>query len=229
MSFVFEVTKNKVTKPQEGTIISFSQTSSARSVTVELRCALGFKCLWLPSEASATPTEPTCALDSGSGCWDSCCCCLWAVRRAGRVWFQRLQSRASLSSFISGVCSNYRVDYPQANICAVKNSTVFIPCSFFYPSALKVVTVMWGHERNNLYNGPFLFDSNNVSSNSRFQYHGDRERNCSLIIHHVRHNDSGKYAFRFLTDEPKGKFTGVDGSTLRVAGKFLLFYSRSLV
>lgn len=45
MSFVFEVTKNKVTKPQEGTIISFSQTSSARSVTVELRCALGVKCL----------------------------------------------------------------------------------------------------------------------------------------------------------------------------------------
>lgn len=121
------------------------------------------------------------------------------------------------------------MNYPQPNICTVKNSTVDIPCTFFYPSTLRVVRVLWAHERNNLYDGPFLFDSDNTSSDSRFQYHGDKIRNCSLAIHHVGHNDSGKYAFRFVTDYSTGKYSGVDGSTLRVVGKFLLFYSRSLV
>lgn len=197
---------------------------------MELSRALRLKCLWLPSAALASSTEPTCVLDSGSGRWGSCCCCcLSAVRGLTWVCSQRLKSRASLCLFVSGVCSYYGVVYPQANICAVKNSTVFIPCTFFFPATLKVVRVMWGHERDHLFDGPFLFDSDYTPSNSRFQYHGDRERNCSLTIDHVRHNDSGKYAFRFLTDYPTGKYTGVSGSTLTVVGKFLLFYSRSLV
>lgn len=145
------------------------------------------------------------------------------------VCFQRLQPRASLSSFVSGVCQDYGVEYPQANICAVENSTAFIPCTFFYPGALKVVSVMWGHESSSFYFGPFLFDSNNATSNSRFQYHGDKEHNCSLTIHQVKHKDSGKYAFRFMTNDPIGKFTGLPAATLRVASKFWLFYSRSLV
>lgn len=119
--------------------------------------------------------------------------------------------------------------YQQPEICAVENSSVFIPCSFFYPSALKAVRVMWGHERHDIYLGPFLFDSNDTLPNSRFQYRGDKKDNCSLTIHPVGHNDSGKYAFRFVTDDPVGKYTGVDGSTLRVVGKILLFSSRSCV
>lgn len=119
------------------------------------------------------------------------------------------------------------MNYLQARICAVENSTVFIPCTYFYPRTLAVVRVMWGHERSNIFEGPFLFDSNDMLSDPRFQYRGDRRNNCSLTIDHVGRNDSGKYAFRFVTDYPSGKFTGVEGSTLAVAGKFvLLFYSQ---
>lgn len=88
---------------------------------------------------------------------------------------------------------------------------------------------MWGHERNDIFLGPFSFDSNRTTSNSRFQYRGGKERNCSLTIHQVTCNDSGKYTFRFVTDDPVGKYTGALGSTLRVASKFWLFYLRSLV
>lgn len=82
---------------------------------------------------------------------------------------------------------------------------------------------MWGHERNNLFEGPFLFDSNDTLSDPRFEYGGDRQRNCSLTIHQVRRNDSGEYAFRFVTDLETGKFTGVKGPELAVFGKVFFF------
>lgn len=119
------------------------------------------------------------------------------------------------------------MNYPQASICAVENSTVFIPCTYFYPLTLTVVRVMWGHERSDIFEGPFLFDSNDTLSDPRFQYRGDRQDNCSLTIARVGRNDSGKYTFRFVTDYDSGKFTGVEGSTLEVAGEFIsLFYSQ---
>lgn len=81
---------------------------------------------------------------------------------------------------------------------------------------------MWGHERNDLYKGPFLYDSKTPSLSSKFQYNGDLTKTCSFTIQHIRRNDSGKYAFRFETNVPAGKVTGADGSTLQVFGKFLL-------
>lgn len=84
---------------------------------------------------------------------------------------------------------------------------------------------MWGHERFNLFIGPFLFESNKNRTSSKFEYIGDRKQNCSLKIHKVEQNDAGKYAFRFVTDLKTGKMTGVPGSTLTVVGKltFSLF------
>lgn len=198
-------------------------------MSVELSRALRLKCLRLPSAASASPTEPRCVLDWRRGCSGSCCCCcLWVVRRGGFGSDGLLRGSHWVCLFVSGVCTEYRVEYPQAIICAVKNSSVLIPCSFFFPSTLVVHRVMWGHERNNIFEGPFLFDSDNFLD-PKFQYHGDKKSNCSLIIHQISRNDSGKYTFRFVTNDPKGKFTGVDGSMLKVAGKFLLFYSRFMV
>lgn len=145
-----------------------------------------------------------------------------------RVWLDWVESRASLSLFVSGIRSHYGVNYTQARICAVKNSTVVIPCTFSYPSGFTVTRVMWGHERNDLYNGPFLFDSNETSP-SRFQYNGDKQSNCSFTIQRIVKDDSGKYAFRFMTSVPKGRFTGVGGSTLQVTGTFLVLFRCSLV
>lgn len=120
--------------------------------------------------------------------------------------------------------SDWRVDYQHQNICAVRGSSVFIPCSFDYPDGETVQSVKWGHERSDVFSGPFIYDShfkNNTSS--KFQYAGDKKHNCSFKILHVQHNDTGKYVFRFITNSEKGKFTGLEGSTLQIVGK--LFFS----
>uniref|UniRef100_H2TTV7 Ig-like domain-containing protein n=1 Tax=Takifugu rubripes TaxID=31033 RepID=H2TTV7_TAKRU len=123
--------------------------------------------------------------------------------------------------FVSGIRTDYGVEYPLANICVLENSSVFIPCTFFYPAGSSVTRVMWGHERNDLYEGPFLYDSDNLNLTSRFRYNGDKKNNCSFTIQNIGRNDSGKYAFRFETTEDTGKFTGITGSVLQVFGKFL--------
>ena len=80
--------------------------------------------------------------------------------------------------------------------------------------------VMWGHERSNIIDGPFIFDSEMNETASKFKYIGNKEHNWSFKIHNVEHNDTGKYAFRFITDTEDGKWTGRAGSTVKVVGKF---------
>ncbi|XP_036943608.1 B-cell receptor CD22-like isoform X2 [Acanthopagrus latus] len=119
--------------------------------------------------------------------------------------------------FLSGaVCSEWNVEYHQQHICAVKGSSVVIPCSFYYPENLQVKKVMWGDKRAHISDGPFIFESEMNETDTRFQYIGDKKHNCSFEIHNVEHNDAGKYIFRFITDTEKGKWTGPAGSTLKV-------------
>uniref|UniRef100_A0A8C4HBG4 Ig-like domain-containing protein n=1 Tax=Dicentrarchus labrax TaxID=13489 RepID=A0A8C4HBG4_DICLA len=120
---------------------------------------------------------------------------------------------------VSVLCDEYKVEYQQGHICAVKGSTVVIPCSFHYPGNQIVDRVMWGHERHNIYDGPFIYESISNNTLPRFHYNGDKKHNCSLEISHVEPNDTGKYTFRFITDSAVGKWTGVEGSTLKVGGK----------
>ncbi|XP_071386631.1 B-cell receptor CD22-like [Centroberyx affinis] len=123
--------------------------------------------------------------------------------------------------FLSGVpCRMWKVGYQQQHICAVKGSSVAILCSYYYPKMpnvkLRVKRVIWGHERYNIYDGPFIFDSQSKNNATKFEYIGNIRHNCSFKIHQVEHNDSGKYIFRFITNSKKGKWTGVIGSTLKV-------------
>uniref|UniRef100_A0A671YTK0 B-cell receptor CD22 n=1 Tax=Sparus aurata TaxID=8175 RepID=A0A671YTK0_SPAAU len=122
-----------------------------------------------------------------------------------------------LALFVPGaVCSEWNVTYHQQHICALKGSSVVIPCSFYYPKDLQVKKVMWGHERSNIIDGPFIFESEMNETDTRFKYTGDKQHNCSFKIQDIEHNDTGKYAFRFITDTEKGKWTGKVGSTLEV-------------
>uniref|UniRef100_A0A674ME09 Ig-like domain-containing protein n=1 Tax=Takifugu rubripes TaxID=31033 RepID=A0A674ME09_TAKRU len=119
------------------------------------------------------------------------------------------------------ICSYYGVEYPLANICVLENSSVFIPCTFFYPAGSSVTRVMWGHERNDLYEGPFLYDSDNLNLTSRFRYNGDKKNNCSFTIQNIGCNDSGKYAFRFETIKDTGKFTDPLSDLLELSARRL--------
>uniref|UniRef100_A0A3Q3RBQ9 Ig-like domain-containing protein n=1 Tax=Monopterus albus TaxID=43700 RepID=A0A3Q3RBQ9_MONAL len=114
---------------------------------------------------------------------------------------------------------DWRVEYQQQHICAVKGSSVVIPCSFHYPETYKVQSVKWGHERCDIYKGPFIFDSESNDASSRFQYIGDKHHNCSFKIQQVEHNDTGKHAFRFVANSRNDQvkpWTGSVGSVLTV-------------
>ncbi|KAM4531323.1 B-cell receptor CD22-like isoform 2-T2 [Odontesthes bonariensis] len=113
------------------------------------------------------------------------------------------------------LCSTWNVEYRQQHICAVRGSSVVIPCSFTYPDNELVKSVKWVHERHDIFNGPFLYDSSSDPDRSpRFQYIGDKQHNCSLEILQVEHEDTGKFVFRFITTADK--FSGTSGSTLKI-------------
>ena len=51
----------------------------------------------------------------------------------------------------------------------------------------------------------------------RVQYHCDKN-DCTLRITDLRESDSAEYKFRFITNQPGGRFTGSPGVTLTVTG-----------
>lgn len=114
------------------------------------------------------------------------------------------------------------MEYGQRNICAIKGSSVVIPCSFYYPKKQEVQSVKWAHGRSHIYKGPFIYDSESNYTSSRYQYIGDTQHNCSFKIHQVERNDSGKHAFRFSTisNNDLQEWTGSVGSQLKVVGEF---------
>ena len=106
----------------------------------------------------------------------------------------------------------------------MKGSSVVIPCSFYYPNEERVQEVKWVHESKDIYEGPFVFDSASENQSSVFQYIGNKLHNCSLKINPVQHNIAGNYMFRFITNSPTGKWTGEEGSTLKIVGKFPVLF-----
>lgn len=126
------------------------------------------------------------------------------------------------NTFVSdGLCRDWSVVYPEQRVCAVRNTTAVFRCSFTYPASYTVKEVKWAHGNSTFYYGPFIFDSKNNSSSSKFQYIGNQTSNCSLKIHQVEQTDAGQYAFRFIMD-PKEQYTGTNSPVLQVTGKFCL-------
>ncbi|XP_029997611.1 B-cell receptor CD22-like isoform X2 [Sphaeramia orbicularis] len=140
---------------------------------------------------------------------------MWFVKLIGAVAsFHCNMTKTLMLLFLMGVlCSDYEVDYLKESICAAKGSSVIINCTFRYPTE-RVEDVMWGHERSDIFNGPFIYQNTLMPNSSKFEYIGDKESNCSLKIHQVESTDKGKYTFRFVTTADK--WTGQSGSTINV-------------
>ncbi|XP_028420708.1 B-cell receptor CD22-like [Perca flavescens] len=115
----------------------------------------------------------------------------------------------------------WRVTYTSTQICAVKGSTVNIPCSYTYPSwwegsDTRVERTFWFTELNS---GEPV-DLTTVSEYSgRVQYHCEN-KDCTLRISDLRERDSAVYKFRFITNRFRGKYTGYPGVTLSVTDRF---------
>ncbi|XP_051724588.1 B-cell receptor CD22-like [Ctenopharyngodon idella] len=119
---------------------------------------------------------------------------------------------------ISGVCSqwsDWSVSYSPSHICALKDSSVLMSCTYTYPNRYQIMKVFWtkGDAKDN---GEFLDLSEDPEYSQRLQYLGDKQQNCTIRLSHVTLNDSRMYYFRFITDKADGKWIGKPGVTLTV-------------
>ncbi|XP_056624833.1 LOW QUALITY PROTEIN: B-cell receptor CD22-like [Triplophysa dalaica] len=103
--------------------------------------------------------------------------------------------------------------YSSSHICALKDSTVTINCSYKYSTGHKIKKVFWANKLVGTgIEPPDLFKDSKYSE--RIQYLGDKQHDCSVRLTDVRHTDSHEYYFRFITD--KDKWIGKPGVTLDV-------------
>ncbi|XDV16542.1 hypothetical protein PO909_016210 [Leuciscus waleckii] len=117
---------------------------------------------------------------------------------------------------IHGVSSaDWGVSYSPSHICALKDSTVTMRCTYTYPTGHQVKKVFWTKTEVKD-NGEHPDLSNDPEYSQRLQYLGDTQKYCNIRLHHVTLKDSHMYYFRFITDKPGGKCIGKSGVTLTV-------------
>ncbi|XP_017308427.1 myeloid cell surface antigen CD33 isoform X2 [Ictalurus punctatus] len=126
---------------------------------------------------------------------------------------------------LSGVLtqiSGDSVKYPDNPICAVRGFSVSIPCSYFYTTSnpnIQVTQMLWCSLSTNpgwCHDPPYVYDSSSITT-SDFEYAGDDKSDCTLLIHNVQFSYSGEYRFRFITNDPKIRYTGLPGAILQVS------------
>lgn len=113
-----------------------------------------------------------------------------------------------------GVASGqaYSVNYSSTSICGIMGSFVDIFCTYTYPSGLSIRETFWhiGNIRHDL--------SQDSRYQGRVEYRGDNIDNCTLRFNDLKEIDTEeKYRFRFITDDPDGKFSGEEVS-LKLTG-----------
>ncbi|XP_053181566.1 B-cell receptor CD22-like [Scomber japonicus] len=109
------------------------------------------------------------------------------------------------------------VTYTSTHICALKGSTVDINCTYRYPSRINNVTTvvdetLWFTKESINEHVDLRTDSEYAG---RVQYRCDKN-DCTLRITDLRERDSAEYKFRFITNQPGGKYSGSPGVTLNV-------------
>ncbi|XP_056128020.1 B-cell receptor CD22-like isoform X2 [Rhinichthys klamathensis goyatoka] len=119
---------------------------------------------------------------------------------------------------IPGVCSqwgDWGVSYSPSHICALKDSTVIMRCTYTYPTGHQITKAFWTKSLV-IDHGEFPDLSKDPEYSRRLQYLGDKQQNCAVRLSHVTLKDSHMYYFRFITDKPDGKWTGKSGVNLTV-------------
>ncbi|XP_067260296.1 sialic acid-binding Ig-like lectin 14 [Chanodichthys erythropterus] len=111
--------------------------------------------------------------------------------------------------------ADWGVSYSPLHICALKNSSVIMNCTYTYPTRYQIMKVFW-------FKGPLQEGveppdlSNDPEYSQRLQYLGDKQQKCTIRLSHVTLKDSHMYYFRFITDKDNGKWTGDPGVNLTV-------------
>ncbi|XP_048051686.1 B-cell receptor CD22-like isoform X2 [Megalobrama amblycephala] len=119
---------------------------------------------------------------------------------------------------IPGVCSQWSgwgVRYSPSHICALKDSSVIMSCTYIYPTGHQIMKVFW--TKGPLEKGKEYPDlSEDPEYSQRLQNLGDKQQNCTIRLSHVTLKDSHMYYFKFITDKDDGRYIGKPGVTLTV-------------
>uniref|UniRef100_A0A3Q1JMB9 B-cell receptor CD22 n=1 Tax=Anabas testudineus TaxID=64144 RepID=A0A3Q1JMB9_ANATE len=118
--------------------------------------------------------------------------------------------------------------FTSTRICAVEGSTVDIHCSYRYPSRINgnvtvVEEVLWFIKVKENLPVDVRTDSEFAG---RVQYDGDKN-DCTLRITDLKPSDSAVYSFRFITNQPGGRYTSEPGVTLSVTVTLLQSYTEA--
>ncbi|XP_051262199.1 B-cell receptor CD22 [Dicentrarchus labrax] len=98
------------------------------------------------------------------------------------------------------VSSAWSVTFENSDPCGLKGSSVEFRCSYNYPDGESVTNTTW--HRGGLKDKQWKrFKLSELPSyQNRSEYIGDRQHDCSLVIHDLQDNDTGFYYFRFDTE-----------------------------
>ncbi|XP_048051171.1 B-cell receptor CD22-like isoform X1 [Megalobrama amblycephala] len=108
------------------------------------------------------------------------------------------------------------VSYSRSHICALKDSSVIMSCTYTYPTGYQIRRVFW--TKSHLLNNVELPDvSNYPEYNLRFYYYGYKWwYYYTMRLSHVTLKDSSMYYCRFITNVHAGNWIGYPGVTLTV-------------
>ncbi|XP_030605464.1 uncharacterized protein LOC115794227 [Archocentrus centrarchus] len=129
-------------------------------------------------------------------------------------------------TMLLAVAVGQTVIYSFTSTCAVKRSTLTLPCSFTPLKSfnkggrevpLKIVRVRWC-QKHELCQGDTssVYDSKSTKKDSNYQYLGDMKTNCTLQIRDIQQRNKGTFRFRMEADNAAGHFTNRTGVTVRV-------------
>ncbi|XP_073698599.1 B-cell receptor CD22-like [Garra rufa] len=108
--------------------------------------------------------------------------------------------------------ADWGVSYSHSHICALKDSSVIMSCTYTYPTGHQIKNVFWTENTDK--EPPDLSEDPEYSQ--RLQYLGDKQQNCTIRLSHVTQKDEHMYYFRFTTNKDGGKWIGKPGVTLTV-------------
>ncbi|KAM9495005.1 B-cell receptor CD22-like [Clarias gariepinus] len=111
--------------------------------------------------------------------------------------------------------SCWSVTYSTQTICSLIGSSVDIHSYYTFPERLKVTKVVWFFKVQ-ADGGEPVGVREDEDYQGRVQYTQSSQNNCSLRITNLTERDAQKYRFRFLTNDPAGKYSGDPGISLSV-------------
>ncbi|XP_042559400.1 B-cell receptor CD22-like [Clupea harengus] len=107
--------------------------------------------------------------------------------------------------------ANVKISADGVTSSTTQGSYLDIFCTYSYPSHLEIRETYWYIKRVTHHN------TDNLSLDSKYrgrvEYLGDKVDNCTLRVKDLKESDTAEtYRFRFLTNDPKGKFSGSEVS-----------------